>query len=101
MKFPTFESTGEGQRRMISYEGYRFPEMNLDELEDHLLRCLEGAQSFIEERGREVEDSMINTLAAAGNALIVCRLMRQCCTDYEKERKRRGKLLRLTGRGEA
>ena len=50
MVFPTIDDDGDGGRRMVGYEGYRFPEMSLDELEAYFLRCMKGAQSFVDEQ---------------------------------------------------
>lgn len=57
MVFPTIDDDGDGGRRMVGYEGYRFPEMSLDELEAYFLRCMKGAQSFVDEQGSDVDDS--------------------------------------------
>lgn len=101
MMFPTIEDDGDGGRRRIGYEGCSFPEMSLDELEAYFLRCMEGARSFVDEQGRDVDDGMLSALSAAGNALIVCRMMRHSLTEYEKEQTRRKRVLRFVGRREA
>lgn len=84
MVFPTIDDDGDGGRRMVGYEGYRFPEMSLDELEAYFLRCMKGAQSFVDEQGSDVDDSILSVLSTAGNALIVCRMMRHSLTEYER-----------------
>ncbi|MEF2679156.1 MAG: hypothetical protein U0M82_14280 [Bilophila wadsworthia] len=102
MVFPTIDDDGDGGRRMVGYEGYRFPEMSLDELEAYFLRCMKGAQSFVDEQGSDVDDSILSVLSTAGNALIVCRMMRHSLTEYEKDQARRKHVLRFVGRkGEA
>ncbi|WP_156034369.1 hypothetical protein [Bilophila wadsworthia] len=100
--FPRLMTTVMGGRRMVGYEGYRFPEMSLDELEAYFLRCMKGAQSFVDEQGSDVDDSILSVLSTAGNALIVCRMMRHSLTEYEKDQARRKHVLRFVGRkGEA
>ena len=98
MVFPTIDDDGDGGRRMVGYEGYRFPEMSLDELEAYFLRCMKGAQSFVDEQGSDVDDSILSVLSTAGNALIVCRMMRHSLTEYEKDQARRKHVLRFVGR---
>ena len=91
MVFPTIDDDGDGGRRM-----------SLDELEAYFLRCMKGAQSFVDEQGSDVDDSILSVLSTAGNALIVCRMMRHSLTEYEKDQVRRKHVLRFVGRkGEA
>ena len=63
---------------------------------------MKGVQSFVDEQGSDVDDSILSVLSTAGNALIVCRMMRHSLTEYEKDQARRKHVLRFVGRkGEA
>lgn len=104
MKMPTFESHGEGKRRMVLYEGSRFPEMTMAELEDYFLRCMAGAEEHLaESRRKKIEEDadMLMTLAAAGNALVVCRVMRQCSEEYVQDKGNRMNVLRFAAKEKA
>ena len=63
MVFPTIDDDGDGGAGWSAMRAIDSPEMSLDELEGLFLRCMKGAQSFVDEQGSDVDDSILSVLS--------------------------------------